>query len=100
MMGTNAAVMLPRSSTARAALGLNGSGHERTMEDWFKILCNGWFSSNRSTEAMMRGTNNEENVLPSLRAIPFMEDILEAGLLSRIEAPYLSCSTDGVASPY
>lgn len=45
---------------------------------------------------MMRSTATEDAVLAALRDLTFLEDDFEAGLLSQKDAPYLSCSPDGI----
>lgn len=44
----------------------------------------------------MRGTENEDAVLTALSALPFVENVFEAGLFSRKEDSYLACSPDGM----
>lgn len=60
-------------------------------------LMGSWFSSSRSTEAMMRGTANEGAVFAALSAKSFVVAIYECGMLVKTEADWLACSPDGVA---
>lgn len=41
--GTNAGLMLLSSDTARSALGIAGSGQDKTLEDWFKVCMTAGF---------------------------------------------------------
>ncbi|PXF45213.1 hypothetical protein BWQ96_05043 [Gracilariopsis chorda] len=94
--GTNDGLKLLSSETAESALGIVGSRRESTLEDWFKLSYDARFSSKRSTEAIIRGTANEDAVLATLRALPFVENVFEAGWLAQKDAPHLACSPDGI----
>lgn len=86
MTGTNAGLMMPSSETAECAMEIIGSRQEKTLKDWFTHFYDGWFSSKRFGEAMMRGIANEEVVVAALHALPFVEDVFEAGVLFRKDA--------------
>ena len=51
-------------------------------EGLFKLLCKSWLSRSRSTEAMMRGTVNEDACLGALKSMTFIEHIFSCGMLA------------------
>ena len=55
-----------------------------------------WFSSARSTEAMMRGTANESAVFAAVSRKPFVKVMFECGMLAMKSTEWMACSPDGV----
>lgn len=95
--GTNAGQLLFCSPQIRQLLELEGAGLNRTDEGWFGALYKSWFSSQVSSEAMMRGTANEVAVLLALGSMEFFKTIYEISMVALRDDRYLGCSPDGVA---
>ena len=57
-------------------------------------LCNSWFTTKRSSEAMMRGTANEDAVLNFLKRQPYTKELFCIGLLTVKDGPWLASSPD------
>ena len=97
--GTNAGFVMTSSLIFRFALGLKSweNEGERTPEQRFGPFFSSWFSSKSPTEAMKRGTANENAVVCALRRLPFARDFFNVGMVAMKEARYLACSSDGIA---
>jgi hypothetical protein len=95
--GTVAGDVLKRNAILRAALGLPFLDiSEREPEDQLDTFALSWFSTKRSTEAMKRGTCNEEAAVKALRGLPWVKTIHECGMLGCKHMNYLACSPDAV----
>jgi hypothetical protein len=55
------------------------------------------FSTARSTEAIMRGTANEESCTSALSEMDFVGDVFEVGMIALKEAPWIACSPEMIA---
>lgn len=98
LTATIAAKLLQHDSTFRESLQLRRTdGVTKDAKAWMKELMTSWFSNRRGTEAMMRGTINENCVLSALEGMPWVKAIREVGLLSRREETYWAASPDAVA---
>lgn len=96
--GTNAGVILLNNEHVRRAAGIQGAlPAERTQKAWLDILIASWFSSERSTEAMMRGSVNEEAVLAAPLRSDFIVAIFSCGMFAVTTESFMACSPDGVA---
>lgn len=95
--GTNAGKVLLSSNIYRRTAGVKGNGPERTLKDWDSIFVSSWFSTMRSTEAMKRGSVNEDAVLSALQHKPYVHNVFSFGMCSMRNQDYLACSSDGVA---
>lgn len=98
--GTNGGDILLRDATVRSLIGLpaqSPESNDMTLPQLLSSFTRTWFSSLRSTEAMMRGTGNESAVLAALSSREFVKAIYECGMLSMGEENWISCSPDGVA---
>ena len=61
-----------------------------------KGLCKSWFTTTRATEAMMRGTMNENAVLNYLRRRSYTKSLFSVGILSLKDHPWLASSPDAI----
>ena len=97
--GTNAGKVLIADNVVRYSIGLpsRSSSVETSPTDTLRWLSETWFSSARSTEAMMRGTANEHAVLSSLSRRSSVKSIQECGMLAKAGAEWLACSPDSIA---
>lgn len=57
---------------------------------WFKLLCDGWFSFKVSTEAPMRGTIKEAQVLAFVKALSIMHVLYGVGMITSRDEPHLA----------
>ena len=67
LSGTTAEIIVSRNAHISQRLGGSRCTLKLTPKGFLRMLCNSWFSTLRSTEAMMRGTLNESNVLLDMR---------------------------------
>lgn len=83
--GTIAGKILLQSSSVREILGLPPQADSEPSRPaaLLKDLSNMWFSSIRSTEAMMRGSCNEGAVISALKSKSFIKDVHEVGMMAR-----------------
>jgi len=96
--GTNAGTVLLANAGVRRTLGLGETtGVERSLQQWFDLFFAGWFSSKVSTEAMMRGSANEEPVMCAIRSKLYVRDVFDVGMVASKQDGYLACSPDGIA---
>jgi len=61
-------------------------------------LAHSWFSRERSTPEMKKGTKNEKAVVKALRRQPWVRDLWEVGLVAMKDQPWIAVSADGVAT--
>jgi hypothetical protein len=104
LTGTIAASILLESSDIRPLLGIYtrptdaSSGDDRGRPTALLAkLMSSWLSSARSSEAMMRGTANEDAMLSALRNKPFIVGLFECGMLAMKSVRWITCSPDGIA---
>lgn len=74
------------------------SGTEKTSTEIMKLLLRSWFSSARSTEAMMCGTMNENPVLHVIASKSFVKTVHECGILETIYISWISCYPNAVVT--
>lgn len=79
-----------------ATVALFPTAKERTHKEWIGRWTDSWFSTRRSTEAMMRGTRNEDTVIDCFDRASYVFCTRTVGLLARNDAPFIACSPDGV----
>ena len=70
---------------------------EELEKNIFDELVSSWFSHSRSSEAMKRGTKNEEAAMIALRGLDFVTECWECGMLGIKEHPWIAVSPDGIA---
>lgn len=98
MTEANAGLILNHGSFILRGLSLDTSIElDKAILSWFETLARSWFTSSRSTKAMMRGTLNESAALKFTRRIPTREAAFKVEILEGCINPYLACSPDGVA---
>ena len=68
-----------------------------SQEAVMTAFANSWFSSARSTEAMMRGTTNETPVLRVLRSKQFIIEIYECGMIANKAHSWMACTPDALS---
>jgi hypothetical protein len=103
--GTNASKILMSEEGVRAEVGypLNLDSPQRTTNsirsssEVLQDLGKSWFSSARSTEVMMRGTENEVSVMNALRRKEFVRGLFEVGMIGKKGKDWVACSPDGIA---
>lgn len=95
--GTNAGTILSKSTSFRQMVCLPLHQPDgKSQEEWFEQFYNSWFSDKVSTEPMMRGSANEAAVINFVRALQFVSDVFEIGMVATLSDPYLACSPDGI----
>lgn len=96
--GTIAGLILLSSNHIRSMIDLpERSVEAATHSDLFDKMMSSWFSTSRSTEAMMRGTVNEKPVVAAIKSLPWCMELFEVGMLACREFPWLACSPDALA---
>jgi YqaJ-like viral recombinase domain len=105
--GTNAGRFLMEDENVRTELGYSprhiatvGEGMEslaRSTTEKMQALVSSWFSTARSTEAMMRGSRNEPSVMNALERKDFVKCLFEVGMIAKKGKSWMACSPDGIA---
>jgi hypothetical protein len=87
-----------RKDDLRLSIGLASQGSDDKSPQHFLSACaDSCFSTARSTEAMMRGTANEEACMSALSEMDFVGDMFEVGMIALKVAPWIACSPEMIA---
>lgn len=98
LTGTLASKVLLAQNSIRDLLGLHRITDEPPRPSaLLHDLISSWFSSKRSSEAMMRGTLNEDAVMTALASKSFVVGVFETGMVALSDAHWIACSPDGLA---
>lgn len=96
--GTNDGMVLKTDDTVRKFLGVVNSegGVERSDAEWVEIFANGGFSTQVPTEAIKKGSENEDAVINQIRSNSNTSEVLQACMLGMKENSSYACSPDGI----
>jgi YqaJ-like viral recombinase domain len=96
--GTIASFLTMHKDDLRLSIGLTSQGSdEKSHQQLLSACADSWFTTARSTEAMMRGTANEEACVSALYKMYFVGDVCEVGMIALKVSPWIACSPDGIA---
>lgn len=73
-----------------------GTQTGKTNSQLFEIFYVACFSSSVSTEAMKRASPNENTVMSAVSTEPFLNGLMEVGMVQMKITSYFACSPDGI----
>jgi hypothetical protein len=95
---TTASDVLKRDEAIRERMNFDDRPHLEPKDAQAHLYClaTSWFSKKQSTEAMMRGTKNEEAARKAVETMSFIDGVFHCGMVALTETPSIACSPDAV----